>query len=534
MQMRQGKGRRWLAAAAVSLGLLLGGCDDAGETDSSAGNAGAGQTDAGALTVLGGSELKDLEPILADVASKTGVKLKIDYTGTLDGVARLQGGETPDLVWFSHAKYLELQGGMQGKILSSEKIMLSPVILGVRQSDAKKWGWDKGQVTWKEIAAKASSGELNYGMTNPAASNSGMTALIGVVAALSGKGDAITADDVKGDQLKAFFKGQKLTAGSSGWLAEAFVKDQAKLNGLINYESVLLSLNKGGQLKEPLTLIYPTDGLITADYPLMLTNEAQRPAYDKLVAALRSPEIQTRIMNETLRRPVTPEVKLSSTFPSGLLVELPFPASASVIDAILGGYLNDTRQPSNTIFVLDVSGSMKGDRIAALKTALDNLSGADTSLVGKFTSFADRERVTFIPFSGEVDGVQTMKVLKKSRAADLAKIQGATAALTPAGGTNIYGALSKAYQEAAAAPAGMYTSIVLMTDGQRTAGPSLDEFRNFYAGLPDKAKAVKTFTVLFGESDVEEMKEVATLTGGRTFDGKGNLAAAFKEIRGYQ
>ena len=98
-------------------------------------------------------------------------------------------------------------------------------------------------------------------MTNPAASNSGMTALIGVVAALSGKGDAITAEDVKADELKNFFKGQKLTAGSSCWLADAYIQDQDKLNGLINYESVLLSMNKGGQLKEPLTLIYRNAGV---------------------------------------------------------------------------------------------------------------------------------------------------------------------------------------------------------------------------------------------------------------------------------
>ena len=73
-----------------------------------------------------------------------------------------------------------------------------------------------------------------------------------------------------------------------------------------------------------------------------------------------------------------------------------------------------------------------------------------------------------------------------------------------------------------------------MTDGEGTAGPSLNEFRDFYAALPAGARSVKTFTVLFGDSDVQEMNEVAALTGGRTFDGQQNLAAAFKEIRGYQ
>ncbi|GAA0819072.1 hypothetical protein ACFQVD_30005 [Streptosporangium amethystogenes subsp. fukuiense] len=37
------------------------------------------------------------------------------------------------------------------------------------------------------------------------------------------------------------------------------------------------------------------------------------------------------------------------------------------------------------------------------------------------------------------------------------------------------------------------------------------------------------------QSDVNEMRQIAQLTGGATFDArKGSLAAAFKEIRGYQ
>jgi Ca-activated chloride channel family protein len=41
--------------------------------------------------------------------------------------------------------------------------------------------------------------------------------------------------------------------------------------------------------------------------------------------------------------------------------------------------------------------------------------------------------------------------------------------------------------------------------------------------------------VLFGEGNVGEMTEVATITGGKTFDARtGALADAFTDIRGYQ
>jgi Ca-activated chloride channel homolog len=491
------------------------------------------------LKVLGGSELADLKPILDDVAKQSGIKLDITYTGTLDGTEQLLAGSTsgasaPDLVWFSSARYLQLQGGLRGKLLASEKIMLSPVVLGVKTSDANKWGWNARKVNWKDIAAKAASGELKYGMANPAASNSGLSALIGVVSAVSGKGDAITAADVKAPALKGFFKGQALTAGSSGWLSDAYVRDQNRLNGLINYESVLLSLNAGGKLTEQLTLIYPQDGLITADYPLLLLNKDRQPEFQKLAEALKSPEIQRRIMEETRRRPVNTAVALSSAFPAGLNIELPFPGSADALNAVLSAYLQDTRRPANTIFVLDTSGSMGGERMNALKASLLGLSGADTSLTGQFSSFASRERVTLIPFSSEVDVPQITEIGSANKAQALVKIRTRVNSLTPDGGTNVYGALEAAYEQAKLAPVDRYTSIVLMTDGESNDGPSPGDFQNFYSALPAAAKGVKTFTILFGDGNKDAMNEIATLTGGRTFDGTKNLQAAFKQIRGYQ
>ncbi|GGJ60885.1 substrate-binding and vWA domain-containing protein [Deinococcus aquiradiocola] len=492
-----------------------------------------GGGDATTLTVLGGSELSDLKPILDDVARQTGVKLDVRYTGTLDGTEQLLGGARPDLVWFSSARYLQLQNGLQGRVLASEKIMLSPVVLGVKASSARRWGWTSGSVSWKDIAQKAASGDLKYGMANPAASNSGLSALIGVVAAVSGKGDAITAADVTAPALRGFFRGQALTSGSSGWLSDAYLHDQDRLNGLINYESVLLSLNASGKLREPLTLIYPKDGLITADYPLMLLNKDRQDAYQKLVDALKSTDVQRRILQETRRRPVNRAVPLTADFPAGLTIELPFPGSGGAVNAVLNAYLQDTRTPANTIFVLDTSGSMGGQRMEALKAALLGLSGADGTLTGRFSNFANRERVTFIPFSSGVQTPQTTEI-GPQKAQALTELQSRVQALQPGGGTNIYGALEAAYAEAAHAPPGRYTSIVLMTDGESNEGPSARDFRRAYDALPGSVKAVRTFTILFGDASRDAMNEIATLTGGRTFDGTSDLQAAFKQIRGYQ
>jgi Ca-activated chloride channel family protein len=413
------------------------------------------------------------------------------------------------------------------------------VVLGVKTSLAKQWGWsDSPTVTWRDIAEKAASGQLRYAMTNPTTSNTGFTALVGAAAAFAGTGDALTVADVDAvsDELRRFFTGQALTSGSSGWLAERYVEEQDRLDGMINYESVLLSLNQGGDLRESLTLIYPQEGIITADYPIMLVNAEKRAAYNKLVEYLRSPEFQKLMMERTLRRPVISGVTLSKTFPANLLVELPFPNSQEVIDHLLFAYLDKASNPTHSYFVLDVSGSMEGERLDSLKNALAVLTGADRSLTGQFARLRDREKVTLIPFSSTTQPAQTFEI-SLSDPNSLGAVQKFANGLQANGKTAIYDSLRSAYEQALAAQQSepdRYYTIVLMSDGLSNSGQALDEFLKFYNAQPG-AQSIKTFVILFGEADEKEMAEVAEATGGRVFDAKKTpLETIFKQIRGYQ
>lgn len=519
------RSRRWLPLLALMLvGLLLPACGGGGNT----------------LTVLAGSELQDLEPLFDQIERNTDVQLEMKYIGTLDGAETLMAGEAVDLAWFSHGKYITLLQGTSNRVAAQEKIMLSPVVMGVKTSKAQAFGWvDNPKVTWRDIAAKAENGELRFAMTNPASSNSGFTALVGVAAAFAGGGDALQVDQIDNAAMKALFKGQTLTAGSSGWLAESYVREQNSLDGMINYESVLLALNAGNQLQEKLTLIYPKEGIITADYPLMLINADKREAYTKLVDYLRTPEFQQAMMERTLRRPVIPGVKLSSAFGSQLLVELPFPNNAQVIDSLLFAYLDEQRVPAHAFFVLDVSGSMEGDRLAQLKESLVNLTGVDQSLTGQFSRFRSRERITLIPFSSGVVGRQDFAInATESQGQDMTAVRSYVEGLSAGGGTAIFSSLSEAYAQVTTAQQqdpDRYYSIVLMSDGENTEGVELNDFLNYYRSLPGPVQGVRTFTILFGNASVKEMEGIAEATGGRVFDAQSTaLSSIFKQIRGYQ
>ena len=295
--------------------------------------------------------------------------------------------------------------------------MSSPVVLGLRRSVAERLGWVGRPVTWSEIAAAAGARQFTYGMTDPSASNSGFSAVVAVATALVGSGSALTVEQAASTEpaLRDFFAAQTLAAGSSGFLQDAYVRRATgadpgpAVDGLVNYESVLLAMNAAGNLPEPLELIYPADGVVTAEYPFTVlagASEGVRDAHRRLTEYLRTPDVQREIAERTHRRPAVPGVAPPPS--SATLVELPFPGQADVVEALLTSYFDKLRRPSRTIYVLDTSGSMEGDdRIGALRRSLAGLAGADPSLTAQFRRFRGREEVTLLPFNSGPGTAQT-------------------------------------------------------------------------------------------------------------------------------
>ncbi|MFD1149265.1 substrate-binding domain-containing protein [Saccharothrix hoggarensis] len=512
----------------------------------------AGPPEPGVLRVLAGSELADMQPVLEDAAEATGIEVKFTFTGTLEGAEALAKGEVDgkyDAVWFSSNRYPAGIPEAARRLGNQVKVMSSPVVLGLSTSSARRLGWADRRVGWGEIADHAGRRAFTYGMTDPSASNSGFSALVGVASALAGAGNAVDAGQIAAvtPELKEFFAAQALSAGSSGWLSEAYRRRAsgedvgARVDGLINYESVLLSMNAAGNLPEPLTIVYPSDGVVTADYPLTLLADAgddARGAHQRLTDHLRTPDAQRRIMETTHRRPVVPGVEPDARFAVRDLVELPFPAARESVDALLSAYFNEIRRPSRTLYVLDTSGSMAGDRIESLRSALVGLTGADDSLTGRFRRFRSREEVTMLPFNTTPGTPRTFTLPEGDPGAGLAEIEAYAQGLTDGGGTAIYDSLSRAYDVMGplmAADPDRFTSIVLMTDGENANGSGLADFTASFGRLPQPMREVPVFTVLFGEGSNVELSEVAALTGGKVFDARNaELGGVFQEIRGYQ
>lgn len=281
-------------------------------------------------------------------------------------------------------------------------------------------------------------------------------------------------------------------------------------------------------------------GICTADYPLMLLNDAKRDDYTKLIAFFRGKDFQTKMSAATLHRPINADATTAAAIPKRTLIELPFPAQAAQIDSLLDNFLNTLRIPGSTRYVLDLSGSMTGDRIANLKQSMLMLA-SDSGVKERFARFQNREEVGIITFSSETDPTRIfpMGSTPEDNARTRAEITNFIRPLNSRGGTAIYSSVMQAIAELSAERAQnkekRYYTVVLMTDGENNRGLNAKQFAAWYRSQGESVSGIRVFPILFGEGDKAALQALADLTGGRLFDSRSkDLTAVFKEIRGYQ
>src|SRR5262249_38600337 len=248
------------------------------------------------LRVLADTELRNVSPeLLGELKAATGIELRIDHQNTRTATELLAAGDSSyDLAWLPSDRYLSLLRAESGqRHPESQPTMLSPVVLGVRRQVAQSFGWSSGmRVPWVDIAAQASTGQLRYAMADPGASFTGLAALLGVATGAAGTGNALRLEDIQEDPLRRFAAGMELPSETADSVVDPSTNNKDRPNERVNYEAPLLSLNPRGKLPEPLELIYPKEGIITADYPLMLLKDDQRNAYQRVLNWLRSDSVQ--------------------------------------------------------------------------------------------------------------------------------------------------------------------------------------------------------------------------------------------------
>ena len=115
-----------------------------------------------ALQVLATSDLKDIEPLAGQIKAATGVDVQFRFGGTMESTQEVLSGDSagkpaPDVAWFANAKYLLSDAAGQRKVKLQEKIMLSPMAVGVSRSPrasvpGSRWGGAHGSQAARDHA----------------------------------------------------------------------------------------------------------------------------------------------------------------------------------------------------------------------------------------------------------------------------------------------------------------------------------------------------------------------------------------------
>lgn len=490
------------------------------------------------LTVLSGSENKPLESMITEWGSRHGADINFIYEGSVDirnALIAKSGGF--DAVWPASSIWLDAGDGLRPQ--HAKSIFTSPIVLAMREEPWKRSGFGN-EVGYAEIARAVQDGKFRMAMTSATQSNSGAASYLGLLNTLAGSPDALSIEDISHAEVisgaRDFFSLVDRSSGSSGWLGEAFSANPQRFDAMFNYEAVALDTN--ARVREagepPLRVVYIRDGAAPADSPLAFiprkggADDPKEKKFLELQDWLISPDTAVRIA-ETGRRPSgiaaagvsgTVWKSASGVDPTRDPATIRPPAS-DVIMAALNAYQTDLRKPSLTAWVVDLSGSMEGQKLADVKNALHMILDPELAKANLLQA-SSRDKAYIIPFSSAtyapipVDFSDPDSVRNALRVIDSFQAEG---------GTMMYPALQAAL-ETVKNNEGYLTAVIALTDG-RSDDAGMSSFLTHSRG------DVPVFSIGFGDADYDQLKRAVAPSGGRVFDASKNIAKGLREAKGY-
>jgi hypothetical protein len=437
----------------------------------------------------------------------------------------------------------------------------SPVVIAAPESFAKSLGWPGKQPSWAELVQRVSARQIpKFSMASPLKDTAALLAVLGVQAAM-----ARTTTDPGIAQMRALTLRARLTdaeADPAALLDRAGKQtDPAKALpdvGLFPLTERAMFEYARTTHPVPLAAIYPPDGLLEADYPLVLTartaiDDARRDLATRLTVQIRSrdfigaltergfrPAAQTAAAagSSTATAPKAPGLVATYQQPS----TLPGQITESVV--MWAQYQRLTYQ---TLILVDGSGSMNetvNDRSGKVTTKAEllrlagvqasQLFGEDTSLgmwlfaTPTATSPPYTVALPFGPINDAINGVprrQAMRTVAETYKA------------YPTAGTPLFETVLRGLADMRQRfKSGAVSLVVVLTDGRDEDSPfamSRQQFLERLGAGRDPARPVPIFAIGYGaDADMAVLNEMAKLTGGLAIasNDPSDLASAMAKI----
>ncbi|MET7402839.1 substrate-binding and VWA domain-containing protein [Dactylosporangium sp. NPDC005572] len=459
----------------------------------------------------------------------------------------------------------ERTGASDKRILTDAEpasIATSPLVLAMPKPMAEALGWPGKQVGWADVLALSADpqgwgryghpewGKFRLGKDNPHRSTSGLGATVATFYAATGRSSDLTADEVVSPKVTDYVRG--VEAGVLHYsddavkylanLAEADAQGKALqyVSAIAMQEELVYLYNsgapngdpaqigKGRKPQVPLVALYPKDGTLMFDHPLVVladVTDDQKAAAADFQAFLQDPAQQRRFAEHGFRDyqgKAGDSLATTISAPKDQQLSLIDPPSPTVLAKILDRW-DELRKKARVLLVIDVSGSMNdtaGNGKSKLEAAKDaavealrQLHPDDELAVWAFsTETQDNPGAVYrevVPFTRVGQGGDTIRSSIKGLHAE--------------GGTALYHVVRLAQQHVLANTApDRINAVVVLTDGKNEY-PKDNDLNALLRDVDakDLEQSVRLFAIAFGDkSDLGTLDRIAKASRGAAYDAR--------------
>jgi Ca-activated chloride channel family protein len=435
-----------------------------------------------------------------------------------------------------------------GKLLipdSCDPTVLAPIGFAMWRPMAEALGWPDKPISWDDIAALSADpqgweslghpewGQFKFGHTHPDYSNVGLLSMTALAYSTLGKTEGLSADEVYSDTVVEAFRGVEQNTYHYGIQSRPLMQILAQrgpnyLHAVTTSEAETLKTNQefASTLRYPLVFIFPAKGTFWSEQPYCILDgdwvtDDQKDAAKIFKDYLLDKKQQEMAISNYLR-PIDSSIPLHAplTLESGTdprITPETVPALQSPpaeVSSAVKDIFHQTKKKATIVLLLDISGSMEGDKI----------KNAVASSINFVKRLDPNDELFLMVFGGEGQVYE----LGGGRAGDIAEeMEKTLSGLFANGNTPLYdgvcagvGKIDQLKAEHEAKSEKRLYGVVLLSDGQDTA--SAISQNQMFNCLPsgENAEGTKLFTIAYGEdADADLMLRIANRTNGKTFKG---------------
>ncbi len=426
-------------------------------------------------------------------------------------------------VWLTELeRQCQDDAGMEGTLVGeTTRYMVSPVVIAMWEDVAASLGYPEEELGWQDIL-RAAEKDPAFTWSHPSTSSaSGLLATLAQFYAgaqvTRGLTEEMATEQATLDYVARLQKTVKHYAeGELGIMQHVEEEGAAFLDAFVVQEQMVIRYNSA--YEDRLLAIYPLEGAMWADHPLSLLEHPQRTDDERLAYGLfrdylLTEDAQQRVLRNGYRPtdltiPLNaPDSPFTSTY--GVDPQKPYTTmqipSPSVVQVVKDAWWY-TKRHTNVYLVVDVSGSMKGNKIvdakAALHLFLDQIEG-------------DQERVGLLTFASQASEQVPLTRLGDGRD----DLERAINDLTAEGDTALLDGVALAFVKLRDLGDGeRINAIVVMTDGKENRSrSSIDALTQEIRLAAQSDVPIFVFCIAYGnDADFQVLKSLSDASGGFT------------------